>query len=103
MIRRPPRSTRTDTLLPYATLFRAARAEIGDARGNRIGRRGGDGHSGLASTLERDAQAAQPFLDDQRDAGGIERIDRTQQRLSVFVELTGQKGAAGAVEEQLGT
>src|SRR3546814_10897164 len=23
MIRRPPRSTRTDTLLPYATLFRA--------------------------------------------------------------------------------
>src|SRR3546814_9797555 len=25
MIRRPPRSTRTDTLLPYPTLFRAAR------------------------------------------------------------------------------
>src|SRR3546814_6020601 len=25
MIRRPPRSTRTDTLLPYTTLFRAAR------------------------------------------------------------------------------
>src|SRR3546814_4713935 len=24
MIRRPPRSTRTDTLLPYTTLFRAA-------------------------------------------------------------------------------
>src|SRR3546814_7214983 len=27
MIRRPPRSTRTDTLLPYTTLFRAARQE----------------------------------------------------------------------------
>src|SRR3546814_7259172 len=26
MIRRPPRSTRTDTLFPYATLFRSARA-----------------------------------------------------------------------------
>src|SRR3546814_2993560 len=25
MIRRPPRSTRTDTLLPYTTLFRSAR------------------------------------------------------------------------------
>src|SRR3546814_19738024 len=25
MIRRPPRSTRTDTLFPYTTLFRAAR------------------------------------------------------------------------------
>src|SRR3546814_15892987 len=27
MIRRPPRSTRTDTLLPYTTLFRSRRAE----------------------------------------------------------------------------
>src|SRR3546814_17198306 len=26
MIRRPPRSTRTDTLFPYATLFRSAEA-----------------------------------------------------------------------------
>src|SRR3546814_11321091 len=28
MIRRPPRSTRTDTLCPYTTLFRARRARI---------------------------------------------------------------------------
>src|SRR3546814_6450917 len=27
MIRRPPRSTRTDTLFPYTTLFRARRAD----------------------------------------------------------------------------
>src|SRR3546814_11114875 len=27
MIRRPPRSTRTDTLFPYTTLFRSARAQ----------------------------------------------------------------------------
>src|SRR3546814_15157385 len=26
MVRRPPRSTRTDTLVPYTTLFRAMRA-----------------------------------------------------------------------------
>src|SRR3546814_7127477 len=31
MIRRPPRSTRTDTLFPYTTLFRSAR-ETRDAR-----------------------------------------------------------------------
>src|SRR3546814_6445931 len=31
MIRRPPRSTRTDTLFPYTTLFRSWR----DARGDR--------------------------------------------------------------------
>src|SRR3546814_18603426 len=30
MIRRPPRSTRTDTLFPYATLFRAGPIKAGD-------------------------------------------------------------------------
>src|SRR3546814_5188763 len=29
MIRRPPRSTRTDTLFPYTTLFRSRRSAIG--------------------------------------------------------------------------
>src|SRR3546814_15021481 len=29
MIRRPPRSTRTDTLFPYTTLFRSKAAEAG--------------------------------------------------------------------------
>src|SRR3546814_7505484 len=28
MIRRPPRSTRTDTLFPYTTLFRSREAEV---------------------------------------------------------------------------
>src|SRR3546814_2108391 len=37
MIRRPPRSKRTDTLFPYTTLFRSA---IGDRR---LGGRGRDG------------------------------------------------------------
>src|SRR3546814_4686452 len=30
MIRRPPRSTRTDTLFPYTTLFRSARVVVVD-------------------------------------------------------------------------
>src|SRR3546814_10930485 len=30
MIRRPPRSTRTDTLFPYTTLFRSGRARFRD-------------------------------------------------------------------------
>src|SRR3546814_17905578 len=30
MLRRPPRSTRTDTLFPYTTLFRSAQAAIAD-------------------------------------------------------------------------
>src|SRR3546814_7431888 len=33
MIRRPPRSTRTDTLFPYTTLFRSDRLACGEMRG----------------------------------------------------------------------
>src|SRR3546814_2608524 len=36
MIRRPPRSTRTDTLFPYTTLFRSARAARGETLDNRL-------------------------------------------------------------------
>src|SRR3546814_16024944 len=36
MIRRPPRSTRTDTLFPYTTLFRSARLVEMLARDHRI-------------------------------------------------------------------
>src|SRR3546814_7118023 len=32
MIRRPPRSTRTDTLFPYTTLFRSVRSEVRSLR-----------------------------------------------------------------------
>src|SRR3546814_2910473 len=36
MIRRPPRSTRTDTLFPYTTLFRSAGKGIAQARGFQV-------------------------------------------------------------------
>src|SRR3546814_7241833 len=39
MIRRPPRSTRTDTLFPYTTLFRSPQAAGKDAEGSRGKRR----------------------------------------------------------------
>src|SRR3546814_5270613 len=38
MIRRPPRSTRTDTLFPYTTLFRSTWGPGGTARMARTGR-----------------------------------------------------------------
>src|SRR3546814_6690742 len=38
VIRRPPRSTRTDTLFPYTTLFRSARRPLGLVAGV-VGRR----------------------------------------------------------------
>src|SRR3546814_5809576 len=42
MIRRPPRSTRTDTLFPYTTLFRSARALPAAGGARREVRRPGD-------------------------------------------------------------
>src|SRR3546814_19142873 len=41
MIRRPPRSTRTDTLFPYTTLFRSRRAVDGRDEGGGPGGRAG--------------------------------------------------------------
>src|SRR3546814_1942580 len=43
MIRRPPRSTRTDTLFPYTTLFRSDAAEGDEAREDRLHRQAGQG------------------------------------------------------------
>src|SRR3546814_20203033 len=37
MIRRPPRSTRTDTLFPYTTLFRSAAAPQNAGQGKAVG------------------------------------------------------------------
>src|SRR3546814_16156074 len=53
MIRRPPRSTRTDTLFPYTTLFRSTRA-----RPSRVaqGWRLAQGLSRMASDHERPAK-----------------------------------------------
>src|SRR3546814_10004820 len=39
MNRRPPRSTRTDTLFPYTTLFRSRRLSFGDTRSHHAGAR----------------------------------------------------------------
>src|SRR3546814_11713792 len=38
MIRRPPRSTRTDTLFPYTTLFRSSRRLLAPAGSGAAGR-----------------------------------------------------------------
>src|SRR3546814_3060112 len=45
MIRRPPRSTRTDTLFPYTTLFRSSRIDHHMT--------GGTGHLPFACSLKR--------------------------------------------------
>src|SRR3546814_16614493 len=49
MIRRPPRSTRTDTLFPYTTLFRS------QALGAGVAELAGEGAADLAGDAERAA------------------------------------------------
>src|SRR3546814_11481549 len=51
MIRRPPRSTRTDPLLPYTTLFRSAV--------DRLGQRAAAGRVGRIVVVEGDAEGGE--------------------------------------------
>src|SRR3546814_20615860 len=95
MLRRPPRSTRTDTLFPYTTLFRSQAAFEcgGDARdkGGIRGRRLGDRAEGQVETrridpafvlagpaLWRGEQRAQPRVG--AEAEEIEIIWRSEER-----------------------
>src|SRR3546814_7159778 len=80
MMRRPPRSTRTDTLFPYTTLFRSDRAIWLDARayvGRDRGRRGarlwaGGAVGGCDETADfrRPAPSAPAKARDRPDAAG---------------------------------
>src|SRR3546814_9577561 len=59
MIRRPPRSTRTDTLFPYTTLFRSVRTDQrDDAQAGRGGGGGGSAHARRHLSRSADAGAA---------------------------------------------
>src|SRR3546814_197933 len=61
MIRRPPRSTRTDTLFPYTTLFRSARAEaVGRRETARRDRAHAAQKSAAADPRRSDERARQP-------------------------------------------
>src|SRR3546814_3961416 len=55
MIRRPPRSTRTDTLFPYTTLFRS--------HGRPTGPGAGQGGIAAAETPNQEDHADRPYLD----------------------------------------
>src|SRR3546814_2333676 len=56
MIRRPPRSTRTDTLFPYTTLFRSLRLDRVGQEGLHRPDLGGRIHAQLARQRDRQAR-----------------------------------------------
>src|SRR3546814_15523235 len=57
MIRRPPRSTRTDTLFPYPTLFRSRRRTDDGDRDE-----GGSGHANAVSALYTAQMSESPVV-----------------------------------------
>src|SRR3546814_1384045 len=85
MIRRPPRSTRTDTLFPYTTLFRSQALRIFE-----VGRGAAEGVEALRQ--DRTAQALAPCAETEQPDFGI-RVAREQRReLSAHVGHRGERG-----------
>src|SRR3546814_1032512 len=82
MIRRPPRSTRTDTLFPYTTLFRSHEVDQADEVAFRADRQ-----------IERSRNRAQT-IDDRLHAiievgtGAVELVDVAHARHAIFLGLT---------------
>src|SRR3546814_3694989 len=60
MIRRPPRSTRTDTFFPYTTLFRSGDRRQRDRGPDPVPSRGEEGRLPLRLSLGLQAQAGAP-------------------------------------------
>src|SRR3546814_15483369 len=81
MIRRPPRSTRTDTLFPYTTLFRSVPARIRRDRRQRSRPRSEFGSTGSQQAaesggLQRDGKRGRPAPVHARHAGLHRRAGR---------------------------
>src|SRR3546814_12972154 len=96
MIRRPPRSTRTDTLFPYTTLFRSPRRAADRARGEpRRDRR-----------LYQAQHHREPELLDRADGRRAEaaprrRQDQARRRLDLSIGVgRGQVGHGRAVDRK---
>src|SRR3546814_7863868 len=116
MIRRPPRATRTDTLFPYATLFRSDRRQGGAAReirkaGGRAADRGdsrtrgrGDGRARRPGRRAAPRSGAAAAKEDRRDraadgqAGGRRDADaRIDDRFAVADARRSQRCRHGGV------
>src|SRR3546814_7638347 len=88
MIRRPPRSTRTDTLFPYTTLFRSQHPARPARGGDRDpDQRGGAGVSHEAlRTIEPKMQRAVEAME--RDFAGIRRSEEHTSELQSLMRIS---------------
>src|SRR3546814_17752378 len=82
MIRRPPRSTRTDTLFPYTTLFRSEEEELAELRANMQ----------KGARLADDIAAAGQLLEG--SAGGLSLLRQAARRLERIADEHAKLGQA---------
>src|SRR3546814_1916013 len=99
MIRRPPRSTRTDTLFPYTTLFRSGIEPVTDGimRYSLLGRSGlrvsklalGTMTFGPGADWSRSEEDCRPVFDAFVEAGGnfIDTANRSEEHTSELQSL----------------
>src|SRR3546814_7779129 len=85
MIRRPPRSTRTDTLFPYTTLFRSKFGDAAAQRGDHVdlGLGIGAGYDrakahGIGTRNVEHEEARRALRHGRPDFGGDARLDRRE-------------------------
>src|SRR3546814_8594780 len=87
MIRRPPRSTRTDTLFPYTTLFRSVeRAEV--AGGRHDLRQRLDRHAEEAAELGVPAAAREVHQRGARGGGDVGRSEEHTSELQSLMRIS---------------
>src|SRR3546814_5415888 len=97
MIRRPPRSTRTDTLFPYTTLFRSCRddrierPDQHDREDHRQQQIVDDERAFTAHRLERRARADRPYpqREQRQRPADIEREQRENELAARRIEREG--------------
>src|SRR3546814_611965 len=109
MTRRPPKSTLTDTIVPYTTLFRSARART------RARARAGTGTGGGSAAAEAQAQAARAGgkagrtgeEEGRAEAGGPPDLDSAQRReaegKAEHAEAAGARAGSGRDASDLGS
>src|SRR3546814_10469047 len=84
MIRRPPRSTRTDTLFPYTTLFRSWRQVAAGLYPRRRHPRGHqDGHRGVLPRTRRSEEHTSELQSLMRTSYAVFCLKKTQTKTKI--------------------
>src|SRR3546814_3692802 len=90
MIRRPPRSTRTDTLFPYTTLFRSPRERAAEAviDGSAAVAAGAAGAHQWVKVGSLSARPAAAMNEQERDRPGVTRSEEHTSELQSLMRIS---------------